>query len=76
MKAFPNPHYKDINCEGMDLRDYFAGQAVTGLLSAIGQYTTGFPQGTSFAEITAYDAYWIADAMLEMRKTHLNNLIK
>jgi len=69
MKAFPCISLINKKEElGMDLRDYFAGQAVIGLLSAIGQYTTGFPQGTSFAEITAYDAYWIADAMLEMRK--------
>jgi hypothetical protein len=75
MKAFP---YKSLSGEewnnGMDLRDYFAAHAMQGLLSAIGQYTTGFPKGTSFAEITAYDAYWIASEMMEMRNKSFDEL--
>lgn len=73
MKAFPITSKYDEN-NGMDLRDYFAGKALQGLLAAIGQYTTGFPKGTSFAEITAYDAYWIASEMMEMRKKSFDEL--
>lgn len=45
---------------GMDLRDYFAGQAIMGLL-AHGGYTTGIEP------VLATRAYWIADQMLEAR---------
>lgn len=81
MKAFPIPSYvnqsgetHDVQHQGMELRDYFAAHALQGLLSAIGQYTTGFPKGTSFAEITAYDAYWIANEMMEMRNKSFDEL--
>jgi hypothetical protein len=78
MKAFPSKHpiaeTMGFHADGMDLRDYFAAHAMQGLLSAIGQYTTGFPKGTSFAEITAYDAYWIASEMMEMRNKSFDEL--
>tara|TARA_S200002703_G_scaffold73209_2_gene63192 strand:+ start:254 stop:451 length:198 start_codon:yes stop_codon:yes gene_type:complete len=45
---------------GMSLRDYFAGQALVGLVS---------PPGTGdLVKIYAADAYALADAMLEERK--------
>ena len=42
---------------GMTLRDYFAGQALTGLLSS-GE------RSIRWEETIAYDSYKIADAML------------
>jgi len=42
---------------GMDLRDYFAGQALVGILSCYG-----------VGDENAKDAYVIADAMLAERK--------
>lgn len=54
--AFPTMGYGD----GMDLRDWFAGQALAGMLAHL---PTLGP-----ADIAA-DAYQWADAMLEARKT-------
>lgn len=48
---------------GMSLRDWFAGQALTGLSS-------GLEDGTHWAAI-AHDAYCIADAMLHARERKL-----
>jgi len=57
--AFPNdgPDFRS-NFTGMSLRDWFAGQAVTGLLST-GDFAT-------WGEV-AEDAYAFADAMLAER---------
>lgn len=52
--------------KGMTLRDYFAGQALQGLLSSIGEWSSGTPN-LPFADRVAEDAYWIADSMLEAR---------
>ncbi len=60
--AFPrsgNAHTKSV--EGMTLRDYFAGQAITGLL-----YHAGI--GNAKASKFAADAFGIADAMLAERE--------
>lgn len=46
---------------GMTLRDYFAAQAVQGLLACPVQPQSG-------ADMYAQDAYVIADAMLEARE--------
>ena len=46
---------------GMTLRDYFAAQAVQGLLASPVQPQSG-------ADMYAQDAYVIADAMLEARE--------
>lgn len=51
----------------MELRDYFALAALNGLLSSLGEWSTGLP-GIEFSESVAADAYWIADAMMEERK--------
>ena len=57
MKAFPDPH--DTQAHGMELRDWFAGQALVGLL-AHGS------RGDSSA--TATQAYEYADAMMKARE--------
>lgn len=45
---------------GMSLRDWFAGQAMAGLLAA---------KGYHLRQVAAIDAYNIADAMLAARTT-------
>lgn len=59
-KAFPStlPHSL-TSYPGMSLRDWFAGQALTGLLAA--------PVGKDTWVGVAKDAYSAADAMLEAR---------
>jgi hypothetical protein len=52
---------------GMTLRDYFAARALQGLLSSIGEWSTGTPD-VEFSNSVAIDSYWIADAMMEARK--------
>jgi hypothetical protein len=67
MKAFPSsePIYGDgivgvKENKGMDLRDWFAGKALTGLLTeASGDYEDG-----AIAEL----AYGLADAMMKARE--------
>ena len=55
LNAFPDQDYR-----GMTLRDYFAAQAMTGLLTAeiVGEYSN---------EHVAEISYRIADAMLKAR---------
>ena len=56
--AFANLGFSsDRNFNGMSLRDYFAGQALAGMLSK--QFGT--------MEENAHDAYFVADAMLKAR---------
>ena len=65
MKAYPYMHKHPTSgqttiSEGMDLRDWFAGQAVIGLLMAelVGDYSN---------EHVADISYRIADAMMKQR---------
>lgn len=58
--AFPNPHRTDLT--GMPLRDYFASDAMQGLLS-----DPGWRQDMDF-EDTAHAAYLMADAMMKARE--------
>lgn len=46
---------------GMSMRDWFAGQALVGIISAEGGERTGSP-------IAAYRAFELADAMIAARK--------
>ena len=65
MKAYPYMHKHPTTgqttiSEGMDLRDWFAGQAVIGLLMAeiVGDYSN---------EHVAKISYLIADSMIQQR---------
>jgi len=62
MKAFPSNYIWDENNEtynGMDLRDWFAGLAMQGMLAD--------PQVAVHRDI-AIDAYYMADVMMEARE--------
>jgi hypothetical protein len=70
MKAFPStePIYRnDIvgvkESSGMDLRDYFAGQVIEGLLA-----DGGWGGDLSYFEDVAEGAYRMADAMMKARE--------
>jgi hypothetical protein len=58
-RAFPCVHDGDVIEPGMSLRDYFAAQALVGLLSSMRSYTHD-------AEMVAW-AYKLADGMLAVR---------
>lgn len=60
MKAFPNSKYLDSHDNGMDLRDYFAAKALTGLLTEANMNY----KDDAVAEL----AYSLADAMMKARK--------
>lgn len=57
MYVFPHPNLPERN--GMTLRDYFAGQALAGLLS--NDSGRGYPH-------VSKDAYLYADAMLKKKE--------
>ena len=59
-KAFPNAFWRED--DGMDLRDYFASDAMKGLLS-----DPNWRIDADF-EDTAYAAYMMADAMMKARE--------
>lgn len=57
---------------GMSLRDYFAGQALSGLLASCAGSDCGVYQEEQAATL----AYGIADAMLEKRRDTSGNFYK
>ena len=57
--AFPHPDYLASGWGGMTLRDYFAAKAMQGMMHDVTQ-----PR----ADVIAFWAYEMADAMLEARK--------
>jgi len=63
--------HSDIDLE-VELRDYFAAQALTGLLASNREFLT-IPNAPT---ITAEAAYDFADAMLNRRKIQLNKQLK
>jgi hypothetical protein len=61
---WPDGNWNQTYESGMTLRDWFAGQALAGLASAHDQ--KGLWQGAT--PEAAFEAYKLADAMLEARK--------
>lgn len=53
--------------EGMSLRDYFAGKALTGMLGTAGAPCLGGLDG--YEDVTAKAVYRMADAMIRARAT-------
>ena len=66
--AFPDPARAGGHCmdTGMTLRDWFAGQALVGIINACAMDAR--QNGERTEEMFARKAYSIADAMLEARK--------
>lgn len=65
-KAFPVVADKMVYSNGMDLRDWFAGQALAGICSNCDE--SGLNGWTHSSKLAASVAYQFADAMLEARK--------
>lgn len=65
-RAFPGPRVTELEGQfyGMFLRDYFAAQALSGMLA--NNYREGFPQAKAEDYVTS--AYIFADAMLAGRE--------
>ena len=65
MKAFP----KDSDGRFMDLRDYFAGQIVAGLLARpMEELSNGRTTKYEVESYIAYISYEMADAMMKARE--------
>jgi len=65
--AFPQilgERYEPMSTEGMSLRDYFAAKAMQGLMS----YTFANDRYHGDLKQCVYEAYEIADTMLEARE--------
>jgi hypothetical protein len=68
MKAFPTPQYREEKFNGMDLRDYFAGQIVAGLLARpMEELSQGRTTKYEVESYIAYISYEMADAMMKAR---------
>lgn len=69
--AFPSqsklPSGGDLNSHGMSLRDWFAGQALLGLLADGENMRAHQRAGHDLGEWVASSAYHTADAMLKAR---------
>lgn len=62
--AFPIP---EVHCEGMSLRDYFAGQVLAGALA--NPATMMDAENDEHTQQLASIVYTVADAMLRARET-------
>ena len=73
MKAYPFLHKHPTTgnttmSDGMDLRDWFAGMALQGILpDAFQEAPSNYPEG-KLADTWSAIAYEIADAMMKARK--------
>lgn len=65
--AYPCSKVAGINY-GMTLRDYFAGQALVGILAhQFSKMVASVPEGIRY-DLAATDAYVLADAMIRVRE--------
>lgn len=77
--AFPRPSTpRTFGQGGMTLRDYFAGQALIGLVSIDFNEKSSLCEklgvdGKTWGEIAAQQCYGYADALLKQRKKESNN---
>ena len=65
MKAFPNNNDYPLNCDGMDLRDYFAAKAMVALTQKRHPYEILEEEYTKDIYKAAYK---MADAMMKARE--------
>lgn len=73
--AFPADNFAAQYCPGMSLRDWFAGQALAGLIEpfitaskdSVSLAATADGYSGNMAGYVAMKAYWFADAMLAVR---------
>jgi hypothetical protein len=65
MKAFPNTASYPLREDGMDLRDYFAAQAMVGILTMLKGGNEGL---ITVQESASQYAYEWADAMMKARE--------
>jgi hypothetical protein len=68
--AFPLPMGSETTegNQGMSLRDYFAGQAIIGLVGHGNNVkASNYDPTATIADVVADQAYFIADAMLQAR---------
>lgn len=66
-QAFPHGDYHEV--DGMTLRDYFAGQALAGLMSHGPHPSLESMPPDELVAVTVGAAYEMADAMLATRAT-------
>lgn len=64
--AFPHEDMHDVR-PGMTLRDWFAGQAMTGMLAHSTRYRPREGAPANWHEAIAEEAFQIADALLSHR---------
>jgi len=65
--AFPTTAGQVVYSHGMTLRDWFAGQALAGIMGPNYDWFTSGSETGSRAHEAAYFAYSVADAMLAAR---------
>jgi hypothetical protein len=76
MPAFPSQHLAEnglpapVGWEGMTLRDWFAGQALAGMVAAEGTEITEAKMDRTMRAVAAI-SYLVADAMLKAREAKL-----
>ena len=70
MKAFP---WTGVGTDGMDLRDYFAAKIISSLLNNEAIIENADEQDLPFPIYISVLAYDIADAMIEIRKTKMED---
>lgn len=65
------PAFPIANCDGMSLRDYFAGQAMQAIFGGLGAQQVADRDKrydeTNWQHVVASNAYEMADAMLKAR---------